>query len=57
VSGKTNSWEPKTKTLTYNPDLTTEAQILAYMEFLPATGKNECVGRMHSLERDHEFLW
>lgn len=57
VSGKTNSWDAKTKTLTYNPDLTTEAQILAYMEFLPATGKNECVGRMHSLERDHEFLW
>jgi len=57
VSGKTNGWDAKTKTLTYNPDLTTEAQILAYMEFLPATGKNECVGRMYSLEQDHEFIW
>jgi hypothetical protein len=57
VSGTSNTWDAKTKTLTYNPDLATEANILAYAEFLPAQGKNENAGRMYNLEKNTEFMW
>ena len=33
------------------------AKILAYAEFLPAQGKNECIGRMYNLETGEEYNW
>jgi len=57
VSGTTNAWDNNTRTLTYNPDLVHEAQVIAYAEFLPAQGKNENAGRMYSLEKNTEVMW
>lgn len=56
-SGLTNTWDNNTKTLTYNPDLSYEAEIIAYAEFLPAQGKNENVGRTYNLEKHTESLF
>jgi hypothetical protein len=50
VAGSTNSYDAATHTLTFNPSLTEEAKIIAYMEFMPANGKNENVGKEYSLE-------
>lgn len=57
VSGTTNAWDNNTKTLTYNPNLSYEAQIIAYAEFSPAGGKNENAGRVYSLEKYTEDLF
>lgn len=57
VSGTTNAWDNNTKTLTYNPSLSYEAQIIAYAEFSPAQGKNENAGRIYSLEKYTEGLF
>jgi hypothetical protein len=53
-AGTVNSYNATTKTLTFNPDLVDVAQLLAYMEFLPANGKNESAGRFLNLENGEE---
>jgi len=55
--GSTNSWNATTKTITYNFARPEVAKILAYAEFLPAQGKNECIGRMYNLETGEEYNW
>jgi hypothetical protein len=55
--GGNNAYNMVTKTLTYNPDLKEEASIIAYMEFLPANGKNENCGKEISLETGIEKLF
>lgn len=55
--GSVNQYDSATKTLTYNPDLVTEASVIAYMEFLPAGGKNENCGKEISLETGIEKLF
>jgi len=57
TSGTTNTWDAANRTLIYNPDLSYEAEVIAYMEFLPAQGKNENVGRSYNLEKNTEFLF
>lgn len=57
VTGAVNKYDTATKTLTYNPDLTYNASIIAYMEFLPAQGKNENCGREYFLETGIEKLF
>ena len=57
VPGTTNSWNATTRTITYNPDLPYDAQVLACMEFLPANGKNEATGRWYGLEKQGNLLW
>lgn len=57
VAGSTNNYNMATKTLTYNPDLAEEASVIAYMEFLPAGGKNENCGKEISLETGIEKLF
>lgn len=56
-AGTVNNFDIKTKTLTFNPDLEEVAELLAYMEFLPAGGKNENTGRMLNLENGSEYLF
>lgn len=56
-AGTVNAYDSKTKTLTFNPDLTAVAKLLAYMEFLPAQGKNENVGKMLNLENGEESFY
>ena len=56
-AGSTNAYNIATKTLTYNPDLTHDASVIAYMEFLPAGGKNENCGKQLSLETGIETLF
>lgn len=56
-AGTVNTWTPATKTLTYNPELVDVAQVLAYMEFLPANGKNESAGRFLNLETGEESYY
>jgi hypothetical protein len=56
-AGSTNIYNSTTKTLTYNPDLTEEATLIAYMEFLPAGGKNENCGKQLNLETGIEKLF
>jgi hypothetical protein len=53
-AGAVNTYNATSKTLTFNPDLVDVAQLLAYMEFLPANGKNESVGRFLNLENGEE---
>jgi hypothetical protein len=55
--GSTNSYNVASKTLTYNPDLTYDASVIAYMEFLPAGGKNENCGKELNLETGIEKLF
>lgn len=55
--GSTNTFDVSTKTLTYNFARPEVAKILAYAEFLPAQGKNECMGRMFNLETGEEYNW
>jgi len=57
VPGSTNVYNTATKTLTYNPDLQETASLIAYMEFLPAQGKNENVGKELNLETGEERLF
>lgn len=57
VSGSVNAYNSTTKTLTYNPDLTYNASIVAYMEFSPAGGKNENCGKEYFLETGIEKLF
>lgn len=57
VSGSKNEYNTETKTLTFNPDLEASASIIAYMEFLPAGGKNENCGKMLNLETGVESLF
>lgn len=52
-----NSYTPGTKTITFNPELEDVAQVLAYMEFLPANGKNESAGRFLNLETNEETYY
>jgi len=56
-AGSINAYDTNTKILTYNPDLETEASIIAYMEFLPAGGKNENCGRQYNFETGIESLF
>lgn len=55
--GSTNAYNMATKTLTYNPDLVEQATLIAYMEFLPAGGKNENCGKELNLETAIEKLF
>ena len=55
--GGTNAWNSNTRTLTYNASLVDDARVLAYMEFLPAGGKNENCGKWLSLETGIESLY
>lgn len=55
--GGENSWNSGTRTLTYNASLVDDARVLAYMEFLPAQGKNECAGKLISLETGIESMY
>ena len=56
-AGTINRYDAKTKTLTFNPDLKESAELLAYMEFLPAGGKNENIGQSINLETGEEKLF
>lgn len=55
--GSTNTFDVMNKTLTYNFARPEVAKLLAYAEFLPAQGKNECMGRMYNLETGEETNW
>jgi len=55
--GGSNTYNATNRTLTYNPSLVDDAKLLAYMEFLPANGKNECAGKWLSLETGIENLY
>lgn len=55
--GGSNAYNIATKTLTYNVDLKEEASVIAYMEFLPAGGKNENCGKEISLETGIEKMF
>jgi hypothetical protein len=57
VSGSKNEYNTESKTLTFNPDLEASASIIAYMEFLPAGGKNENCGKELNLETGVERLF
>ena len=57
VAGSVNAFAGGTKTLTFNPSLKDSAELLAYMEFLPAQGKNENVGQVLNLETGEEKLF
>lgn len=57
VPGSVNDYNIATKTLTYNPDLVEQATLIAYMEFLPAGGKNENCGKELNLETGIEKLF
>ena len=56
-AGGENTYNMITRTLTFNPSLTEEAKLLAYMEFLPANGKNESTGKWLSLETGMESFY
>jgi hypothetical protein len=53
-AGSVNEYDSATKVLTYNPSLQETASLLAYMEFLPAQGKNESCGKWLNLENGLE---
>lgn len=55
--GTENKWDAEEQVLTYNPDQSEVARLLAYMEFLPAQGKNENVGKEFNLETGVERLF
>ena len=55
--GSENKWDAEQEVLTYNADQTEVARLLAYMEFLPAQGKNENVGKDLNLETGVERLF
>jgi hypothetical protein len=57
IPGAVNAYDSVTKTLTYNPDLTYNASLVSYMEFLPAGGKNENCGKEYFLETGIEKLF
>lgn len=57
VAGNDDAYDAATKTLTYNAPLDTLAQIVAYIECLPAQGKNENVGRVFYPETGIEVNW
>jgi hypothetical protein len=57
ITGSVNKWDAATKTLIYNPDLTYNASLISYMEFLPAGGKNENTGKEYFLETGIEKLF
>ena len=50
ATGSVNTYDSATHTMTFNPSLTDEAKVIAYMEFMPAGGKNENCGKEYSLE-------
>jgi hypothetical protein len=56
-SGNRNEWNAKTRVLTYDVTRPEQAEILAYMEFLPAGGKNENIGQSFNLETQVESLF
>ncbi len=57
IPGAINVYTATNKTLTFNPNLTESAELLAYMEFLPAQGKNENIGQILNLETGEEKLY
>lgn len=57
IQGSVDKWDATTKTLTYNPDLPYNASLISYMEFLPAGGKNENIGKEYFLETGIEKLF
>jgi hypothetical protein len=52
-----NVYDALDKTLTYNPALQEQAALIAYMEFLPANGKNENCGKLLNLETGVEVIF
>lgn len=56
-AGGENSYNIINRTLTFNPGMEEEAKLLAYMEFLPANGKNESTGKWLSLETGIEEFY
>jgi hypothetical protein len=56
-AGSVNEYDSVDKVLTYNPSLQETAGLLAYMEFLPATGKNESIGKWLNLETGEESYY
>lgn len=56
-AGGENAYDVNNQTLTFNPSLVDEAKLLAYMEFLPANGKNENTGKWLSLETGEESFY
>jgi hypothetical protein len=57
TTGVVNAYNATTKTLTYDPNLVYNASIVAYMEFMPAGGKNENCGKEYFLETGIEKLF
>jgi hypothetical protein len=55
--GVSNVYDQLDKTLTYDPNLQEQATLLAYMEFLPANGKNENCGKLLNLETGVEIIF
>jgi hypothetical protein len=56
-AGNINQWDAKTRVMTYDVTRPEQAEILAYMEFLPAGGKNENIGQSFNLETQVESLF
>jgi hypothetical protein len=56
-AGNLNQWDAKTRVLTYDVTRPEQAEILAYIEFLPAGGKNENIGQSFNLETQVESLY
>jgi hypothetical protein len=55
--GVSNVYDAEDLTLTYDPNLREQASIIAYMEFLPANGKNESCGKWLNLETGVELIF
>lgn len=55
--GVSNVYDQLDKTLTYDPNQKEQAALVAYMEFLPANGKNENCGKLLNLETGVELLF
>lgn len=57
VAGNDDAYDAATRTLMYNAPLETLAKIVAYIECLPAQGKDENVGRVFYPETGIEVNW
>lgn len=55
--GSVDSYDPTSKTFTFNPQLEQSASLIAMAEFLPATGKQENAGAIYGLESNLKYVW
>jgi hypothetical protein len=57
VAGAKDMYDPIKRELMFNQSLETNAQVVAYAEFLPAQGKNENAGMVYGLETGIKDIW